>query len=96
MPRKRSSRKPGWGFIKDQTASFDRSRLVELIHDLYDSSQENKIFLHTRFDCGDDVLAPYKKKLKRVLNPDHFRSDQGVSVSKARRIYEQPVHIRKE
>jgi hypothetical protein len=58
---------------------------VELIHDLYDSSRENKIFLHTRFDCGDDVLAPYKKKLKRFLNPDDFRSDQDVSVSQARR-----------
>lgn len=42
--------------------------------------------LHTRFDCGDDVLAPYKKKLKRFLNPEDVRSDQDVSVSKARRL----------
>lgn len=83
MAAKKTSGKPGWGKVKSHISQFDHAGLVELIHDLYEASNENRVFLHARFDLGEDTLEPYKKSLERWLSPDVFRPNQDVSVSKA-------------
>ncbi len=86
MATKKTSSKPGWGNVKTEILGFDRAGLVELIHDLYDASNENRVFLHARFALGEDVLDPYKKSLERWLWPDVFKPSQNVSVSKALKV----------
>jgi hypothetical protein len=83
MKIKKSSSKSGWSNVKSQLNSFDRTKLLGLIQDLYSASKDNRAFLHARFGLGGDVLAPYKKSLARWLRPDVVRSSQKVSVSKA-------------
>jgi hypothetical protein len=69
--------------VKAALASFDRSGLLGLIHDLYGAHKDNQTFLHARFGLGEDGLAPYKKTLDRWLWPDVLRN-QDVSVTKAK------------
>lgn len=83
MAVKNTSGKPGWGKVKSHISEFDHAGLVELIHDLYDASNENRVFLHARFGLGEDTLELYKKSLERWLWPDVFKPNQDVSVSKA-------------
>ena len=83
MAPKNTSGKPGWGKVKSHISEFDHAGLVELIHDLYDASNENRVFLHARFGLGEDALDPYKRSLERWLWPDVFKANQNVSVSKA-------------
>ena len=58
------------GDVKKRISGFQRKGLVDLIRDLYESSKENRTFLHARFGDGEDVLEPYKKSLQRWLRPD--------------------------
>lgn len=83
MEIKKPNSKPGWSNVKSQLNSFDSTKLLGLIQDLYSASKDNQAFLHARFGLGGDVLAPYKKSLERWLRPDVLRSNQDVSVSKA-------------
>ena len=81
-PKQKST--SSWTDIKTRLASFDRSGLLDLVHDLYTLSKDNQVFLHTRFGDSDDVLRPYKNTLQRWISPDVLRN-QDVSVSKAKR-----------
>ena len=51
--------------------------------DLYAADKANRVFLHTRFGLGEDVLEPYKEILDRWLWPDIMRN-QNTSVAKAK------------
>jgi hypothetical protein len=73
----------GWTDVKAKLEAFDRTGLVDLIHDLYAVHKDNKAFLHARLALGEDVLEPYMKTLARWLWPDPFRN-QDASVSKAK------------
>ena len=73
----------GWTDVKAKLEAFDRTGLVDLIHDLYAVHKDNKAFLHARLALGEDVLEPYMKTLARWLWPDPFRN-QDTSVSKAK------------
>ena len=54
-----------------------------LIQDLYAANKENRMFLHARFDLGNDGLKPYKETIDRWLWPDVLRN-QDASVVKAK------------
>jgi hypothetical protein len=83
MAAKNTNGKPGWGKVKSHISEFDHAGLVELIHDLYDASNENRLFLHARFGLGEDTLGPYKNLIERWVSPDNPKSDRDISVSKA-------------
>jgi hypothetical protein len=74
---------PAWTDVKAKLASFDRSGLLDLIHDLYAAHKDNRAFLHARFGVGGDALRPYKETLDRWLWPDVLRN-QDTSVAKAK------------
>ena len=79
-----SRSKPSWSEVKARLQDFDRAGLLALMQDLYASSKDNQVFLHTRFALGDDVLKPYKQNIDRWLWPDVFKQ-QDTSVAKAKK-----------
>ncbi len=83
MARIKSKSQPTWTDVKAKIAHFDRAGLLGLIQDLYAANKENQMFLHARFDLGEDVLRPYKETLDRWLWPDVLRN-QDASVAKAK------------
>ncbi len=81
---KGTSKKPGWRDLKRELVELDQRELLKLIQDLYGASKENKVFLHTRFALGEDLLQPYKAMIERWTCPDVTR-DQDYSISKAKK-----------
>ena len=79
-----SRSKPSWSDVKARLQDVDRAGLLALMQDLYASSKDNQVFLHTRFALGDDVLKPYKQTIDRWLWPDVFKQ-QDTSVAKAKK-----------
>jgi len=75
---------PTWSDVKGKLAGFDRAGLLGIIQDLYVASKDNQAFLHTRFDLGGDVLAPYKTIIDRWLWPDVIKN-QDTSVATAKK-----------
>ncbi len=79
--KKRTS--PTWINVKVSLLTFDRAGLHGLVQDLYESSKENRAFLHARLGLGSDQLGPYKASISRWINPDLMRN-QTVSISNAK------------
>lgn len=75
---------PTWSDVKGKLAEFDRAGLFGIVQDLYAVSKANQAFLHTRFDLGGDVLAPYKTIIDRWLWPDVIKN-QDTSVAAAKK-----------
>lgn len=53
-----------WSDVKALLGNLDQNQLIKLVADLYRLSNENRIFLHTRFEIGDNPLGPYKKTIE--------------------------------
>jgi hypothetical protein len=68
--KSKMKQKPSWSDVKTALERLDQQGLLELISDIYDLSQGNKDFLHTRFSIGDAILAPYKKIIKECMYPN--------------------------
>src|SRR5882724_644160 len=83
MARTKSKSQPTWTDVNAKVAHFDRAGLLGLLHDLYAANKENQVFLHARFNLGEDVLKPYKETIDRWLWPDVLKN-QGISVVKAK------------
>ena len=83
MARTKSKSQPTWTDIKAKLAHFDRSGLLGLVQDLYAANKENQMFLHARFNLGEDVLKPYKETIDRWLWPDMLHN-QDASVVKVK------------
>ena len=75
---------PSWTDIKTVLINSDHKQLIKLISDLYNFSNENKTFLHTRYNVGDDKLGPYKKIIEENMYPDVFRN-KPIQVAKAKK-----------
>ena len=82
MTKRQSKSQPTWTDVKAKLAAFDRTALLDLLHNLYAADKDNQTFLHARFGLGEDVLERYKKTIDRWLWPDPFHN-QDTSVSKA-------------
>jgi hypothetical protein len=63
---------PSWTQVKTKLLSLDKRELLDIIHNLYQLNQDNKVFLTTQFKTGDtEVLAePYRRAIRREFNPD--------------------------
>ena len=83
MARTKSQSQPTWTDVKAKITHFDRAGLLGLVQDLYAANKENQMFLHARFNLGEDVLKPYKETIDRWLWPDVLRN-QDASVVKAK------------
>jgi len=84
MKANKTSKGASWSDVKAKLAHFDHEGLVGLVHDLYTASKDNQVFLHARFELGEDVLAPYKATITRWLWPDTFKN-QKASVAEAKK-----------
>ena len=81
---KRKTKGSTWSDVKTALANLDEKQLLKLVADLYRLSNENKIFLHTRFEIGDDPFGPYKKTIEECMSPDIY-SNKPIQVSKAKK-----------
>jgi hypothetical protein len=68
--KKQKSKKPTWIDVKKSLKDFDSSQFIELVKELYQLSNENKNFLHARFDGGSASLQNYKKIILDSLYED--------------------------
>lgn len=75
---------PTWSDVKTKLIDFDRAALLGLLQDLYAANKDNQVFLHARFNLGDDVLKAYKVIIDRWLWPDLSRNED-TSVAKAKK-----------
>ncbi len=75
---------PSWSDVKAKLIDLDRDDLLELVHDIYAASKDNRAFLHARLRLDVDVLKPYKAKIDRWLWPDVLQQ-QDTSVAKAKK-----------
>ena len=75
---------PTWTDIKAVLVNSEQKQLLKLVADLYKFSDENRTFLHTRFNVGEDQLGSYKKIIDECLFPDVF-SNKPVQVAKAKK-----------
>ena len=56
-----------------------------LVQALYATGKENKVFLHTRFGLGNDVLEPYKATHSRWVCPDMVRTTRAIELPRPKR-----------
>lgn len=84
MDKRPEKSKPTWADVKTKLASLDRAALLGVLQDLYATDENNRAFLHARFDLSADPLQPYKRIIDRCVWPDMFPGQQ-TSVSRAKR-----------
>ncbi|MFN8486623.1 MAG: DUF6155 family protein [Caldilineaceae bacterium] len=62
---------PTWTTIKRALADLDQAALIELVRDLYQLNNDNKVFLSTRFTSVDvqTLAEPYRKAIREQFNP---------------------------
>ena len=85
---KEKSKKSTWVDVKRSIKSFEASQLIELVKDLYQLSDENKMFLHARFSDGSASLNKYKKMILDSLYPDIMHKNNVFNFDKANKVIE--------
>lgn len=83
MSNRPSKSQPTRVDVKAKLATFDRTGLLGLVHDLYAAHKDNRVFLHARLGLSEDVLKPYRQSIDRWLCPDVYRN-QDTSAAKAK------------
>jgi hypothetical protein len=81
--KNQKSEKPTWIDVKNSIKGIEFSRLVELVKELYQLSDENKNFLHARFNGGDDSLKKYRKIILDSLYTDVLDDDNNFDFERA-------------
>ena len=76
--------KKTWKDIKTTLLSKTDTEVMKLVKDLYALSEENKTFIHSRYNLGGDPLEPYKEIITEALYPD-FNWNQPISLSTGRK-----------
>ncbi len=69
MAGKKRQQEPRWKDIEKVICQFGKEQLIDLLHDLYRLSSDNKDFFYTRFSIGDDQLSKYKKIIQNSVHP---------------------------
>ena len=83
LMKKQKSNKPTWIDVKKLIKDIENSKLIELVKDLYELSDENKNFLHARFLAGSSSLSKYRKIISDSLYPDIFDEEDDFNFDKA-------------
>jgi hypothetical protein len=79
---KDKTKKPTWLKVKSSIGWFDKAKLIELLRDLYNLSEDNKDFLNARLSLIQNPTDPYKKIIRACLYPD-IMEDEGFEYDKA-------------
>lgn len=79
------SKNATWASVKAELQQMDPKAIVNLVRDIYRSSQENRRFLHARLLGSKTELAKYRKLVVDAIYPDPF-SRRPVRVSEAERL----------
>ncbi len=74
-----------WASVKAELQQMDPKALVNLVRDIYRSSQESRRFLHARLLGSQTELANYSKLVVDAIYPEPF-SRLPVRVSEAERL----------
>jgi hypothetical protein len=74
--------KTGWTAVRKRLKLLDRTGLVALVHDLYDTSTANRRFLEARFLSSATSLEKYRRLVADAVYPDPFSRRQ-ISVRDA-------------
>ena len=67
-----SQRQPGWADIKTKLETFDKSGLVDLVHDLYEAGTANRRFLQARLLPSPSAAEKYRRLVAEAVCPDPF------------------------
>ncbi len=82
-----ATKKPnGWIAVRPQLASLDKTALLALVQDLYETSAENSDFIHARCkagECGGETLEKYRAKIVEQFFP--ARGDGKLKLGEARK-----------
>lgn len=81
---KRKKKGPTWSDLKAELVNLDKKQLLKLVADLYRLSNENKTFLNSRFEVGDNPISLYKKIIEECMYPDIY-SNKSIHISKAKK-----------
>ena len=81
--KKQKSKKPTWIDVNKSLKDFESSKLLELLKELYQLSDENKNFLHARFNVGSASLQNYKKIILDCLYEDPLDDNDDFDFDKA-------------
>ena len=81
--RKPKSKKLTWGDVKKSLKDFERPQLIELLKELYQLSNENKNFLHARFNESVASLGNYKKIILDCLYEDPLDDNDNFDFDEA-------------
>jgi hypothetical protein len=79
---KDKNKKPTWVKVKSSISKFDKAKLIELLRDLYNLSEDNKNFFNARLSLVKKPTAPYKKIIRACLYPD-IMEEEGFEYDKA-------------
>jgi hypothetical protein len=82
--KKKKLKKPTWIDVKKSIKDIENSKLIDLVKDLYELSDENKNFLHARFLAGSSSLSKYRKIISNSLYPDIFDVEDDFNFDKAK------------
>jgi len=74
MPRQRLN-KFSWEKARSSLKGYDRDGLLQLVGEMYQLSSENRNFLQARLMPDPGRAAPFKKRLRKALNPDAVGKD---------------------
>ena len=89
MPEKtkKTTKKPGgWSAARQHLATWDKSALLALVKDLYDSAAANRDFIQARCkteDGGGEVLEKYRSKIVEQFFPK--RGEGKLKLGEARK-----------
>jgi hypothetical protein len=81
--RKPKSKKLTWRDVKKSLKDCERPQLIELLKELYQLSNENKNFLHARFNESAASIGNYKKIILDCLYEDPLDDDDNFGFDEA-------------
>jgi hypothetical protein len=81
--KKQKLKKPTWIDVKKSIKGIGSPQLIELVKELYQLSDENKNFLHARFNGGTASLKKYRKIILDSLYIDVLDDNDDFDFEKA-------------
>jgi hypothetical protein len=84
--KKPTKKSGGWSAVRPHLATWDKTALLALIKDLYETAAENRDFIHARSQAGtsgEEVLEKYRGKIVEQFFPK--RGEGKLKLGEARK-----------
>ena len=75
--------RPSWNEVERKIKDLEKGELLNLIEDLYASSEANKDFFHIRFSLVEDPLKSYKRIIQESVHP-YLEDGKTLNIERAR------------